>query len=45
MKGAHKLFLNDIVEACEYVQEFVEGIDFDQFLKDEKTSSAVIQKF
>ena len=45
MKREHKLFLNDIVEACEYVQGFVEGIDFDQFLKDEKTSSAVIQKF
>jgi len=45
MKREYKLFLKDIVKACEYIQEFVEGIDFDQFLKDEKTSSAVIQKF
>ena len=45
MKRDYKLFLQDIVKASEYIQEFVEGIDFDQFLKDEKTSSAVIQKF
>lgn len=45
MKREYKLFLKDIVKACEYIQEFVERIDFDQFLRDEKTSSAVIQKF
>ena len=45
MKRDYKLFLQDIVKAGEYIQEFAEGIDFDQFLKDEKTSSAVIQKF
>jgi len=45
MKREYKLFLEDIIKSCEYVQEFVEGIDFDQFMKDEKTSSAVIQKF
>jgi len=45
MKREYKLFLEDIIKSCEYIQEFVEGIDFDQFLNDEKTSSAVIQKF
>ena len=45
MKREYKLFLEDIIKSCEYVQEFVEGIDFDQFMNDEKTSSAVIQKF
>lgn len=45
MKREYKLFLKDIVKACEYIQEFVEGVDFEQFLNDEKTSSAVIQKF
>ena len=44
MKRDYKLFLQDIVRASEYIQEFVQGMDFDQFLKDEKTSSAVIQK-
>jgi uncharacterized protein with HEPN domain len=37
--------LKDIIEACNYIQEFVEGMDFGQFLHDEKTSSAVIRKF
>ena len=37
--------MKDIVESCNYIQEFVEGMDFEQFLQDEKTSSAVIRKF
>lgn len=45
MKRDYKLFLHDIIKACEYIQEFVDAIDFDQFRKDEKTSSAVIRKF
>ena len=45
MKRDYRLFLKDIVESCKYIQEFVEGIDFEQFLQDEKTSSAVIRKF
>lgn len=45
MKRDDNLFLQDIIKACAYIQEFVEGIDFDQFLDDEKTRSAVIQKF
>jgi len=45
MKRNVNLFLQDILKACEYIQKFVEGINFDQFLNDEKTRSAVIQKF
>ena len=45
MKRDYTLFLQDIIKACKHIQEFVEGIDFDEFLKDEKTSSAVIRKF
>ena len=40
-----KLFLNDILQACESIQEFVEGMDFDDFVRDDKTSSAVVNKF
>jgi uncharacterized protein with HEPN domain len=40
-----KLFLNDILEAAKYIQEFVEDLDFGGFINDEKTSSAVIRKF
>jgi len=39
------LFLKDIVKAFEYIQNFVEGMTFEEFLRDEKTSSAVIRKF
>lgn len=45
MKRDNTLFLKDIVKACEYIQQFVEGLTFEEFLKDEKTSSAVIRKF
>lgn len=45
MKRDSTLFLKDILKACEYIQKFVEGMTFEEFLRDEKTSSAVIRKF
>lgn len=45
MKRDHKLFLQDILEACAFAQEFVEGMGFDEFVQDDKTRSAVIRKF
>jgi uncharacterized protein with HEPN domain len=44
MKREYKLFLKDIAESCRFIQAFVNGIDFEQFLNDEKTLSAVIRK-
>jgi uncharacterized protein with HEPN domain len=44
MKREQRLFLCDILAACQHSQEFVEGIGFDQFQDDERTSSAVIRK-
>jgi len=41
----HKLYLKDILEAMEAIEGFVEDIGFDDFKKDDKTSSAVIRKF
>ena len=40
-----KLFLRDIVESAQHIQSFVKGLSYDEFIKDEKTSSAVIRKF
>jgi len=40
-----EILLQDILSASQYILEFVQDIDFDQFLIDEKTSSAVIRKF
>ena len=41
----YKLFLKDICKSCEYILEFIEGMDFNEFKRDEKTLSAVIRKF
>jgi len=45
MKRDHKLFLQDIIDSCKHIQQFVLNIEFAEFQKDEKTSSAVIRKF
>ena len=39
------LYLKDILDAIEAIENFVEGMDFESFQKDDKTSSAVIRKF
>ena len=40
----HRLYLKDIFEAMDAVQAFVEGMDFNAFLADDKTVSAVVRK-
>ena len=44
MKRDYTLYLKDILESCRFIQEFVNGFDYDQFISDEKTVSAVVQK-
>ena len=41
----HEIYINDILEAIEAIQEFVKGLAFDKFTNDDKTASAVIRKF
>ncbi len=38
------LFIADIIDGIRKINEFVEGMDLDGFIKDDKTSSAVIRK-
>ena len=45
MKKDYKLYLKDIAEAMESIEQFVKGVTFDDFVKDDKTASAVIRKF
>src|SRR3972149_9585374 len=45
MKRDYKLYLTDILSAIESIEKFTEGISFEEFKKDDKTSSAVIRKF
>ena len=39
------LYLKDILEAMDAIERFVEGMEFEDFKMDDKTSSAVIRKF
>jgi len=43
-KRSYKLFAKDILEAIEKIEMFIDGMDFDQFQADDKTSSAVLRK-
>ncbi|WP_298669760.1 DUF86 domain-containing protein [uncultured Methanofollis sp.] len=39
------LYLSDIVSALEKIEEFTAGMTYDEFLRDDRTQSAVIRKF
>ncbi len=45
MKRDTKLYVKDILDAILAIERFVEGMNFEQFKEDDKTSSAVIRKF
>ncbi|MCD6489195.1 MAG: DUF86 domain-containing protein [Thermodesulfobacterium sp.] len=40
-----KLYVKDILDAINAIERFVEGMNFESFKEDDKTSSAVIRKF
>ena len=44
-KRDYKLFIKDIADAMEHIEEFVSNMALDELKADEKTSSAVIRKF
>ena len=39
------IYLKDINKAIDSINNFIEGMNFEQFKSDDKTSSAVIRKF
>lgn len=45
MKRDYTLFLKDIINAMSSIEEFVQGMSFEEFSKDDKTFSAVVRKF
>ncbi|HIE05230.1 MAG TPA: DUF86 domain-containing protein [bacterium (Candidatus Stahlbacteria)] len=45
MKRDYKLFVKDIINAMEAIENFVSGMNLDELERDDKTSSAVIRKF
>jgi uncharacterized protein with HEPN domain len=44
MKRNYKIYLKDILEAIESIEKFVEGMNFEEFRRDDKTASAIIRK-
>ena len=44
MKREYLFFLKDILDAIEKIEEFVDDMSFEEFIKDDKTVSAVIRK-
>jgi len=44
MKRDFKLFIRDLLEAIENIEDFIGKMDFNQFNSDEKTRSAVVWK-
>ncbi len=40
-----KLYLKDISKSIKSIEFFIKGITYEQFMEDDKTSSAVIRKF
>ena len=42
MKRDYSLYIKDILDSISLIEEFIGNIDFDEFKKDKKTSSAVI---
>ncbi len=44
MKRNYNLFIEDILDSIETIEHFVENMSFEDFVQDDKTSSAVIRK-
>lgn len=45
MKKDYTLYLKDILNAMESIEEFTEGMSFEDFKSDDKTVSSVLRKF
>jgi len=45
MKRDYRLFLKDIIDAMDAIEKFVEGMELEAVMEDDKTLSAVIRKF
>jgi uncharacterized protein with HEPN domain len=44
MKREYRLFVEDILESIVWIEKFTANMDFEQFLADEKTRTAVVKK-
>ncbi len=44
MKRKFTFFIKDILESLESISNFIEGLDYQNFIEDDKTLSAVVRK-
>ena len=44
MKRSQKFFVNDIIECIENIESFIVGMNYSDFISDDKTISAVTRK-
>jgi len=44
MKRNYILFIKDILKCIEKIEDFIGNMDFDEFMMDEKTKSAVVRE-
>jgi len=44
-KRSSSLFLYDIYQSVEKIEEFTRGISFDQLMADERTKDAILRNF
>ena len=42
-KRVDKLLISDIINAIDEINEFIQGLDFDNFMQDAKTKAAVVR--
>lgn len=45
MKRDFKIYVQDILEAIRRIDEYLEGLTFEEFTKDNKTADAIIRNF
>jgi len=45
MRRNYKIYLKDILKAMESIEKFIENMSFEEFRRDDKTTSAVVRKF
>jgi len=43
MTRGYKIFLKDIIDSMESIEEYVKNMDFDEFKADQKTVDAVVR--
>lgn len=44
MKRDYRLYIKDIFDCIEKIEEFVQDMNFNEFVQDDKTNSAVVRK-